>query len=96
MLTSIIGRGASRIGDINSAGGRILRGAKSVFISGLPAGLHVSPLTPHLPFSFPHRTSFTVTGSLSVFCERAPLLRVGSVTTCGHSIVQGSLTVRCP
>ena len=96
MLTSIIGRGASRIGDINSAGGRILRGAKSVLISGLPAGLHVSPVTPHLPFNGPHRASFTVTGSPTVFCEYSPLLRVGSVTTCGHPIVQGSLTVRCP
>jgi uncharacterized Zn-binding protein involved in type VI secretion len=95
-MFSAVGRGASRIGDINSAGGKILRGAKSVFISGLPAGLHVSPVTPHLPFNGPHKASFTVTGSLSVFCEKAPLLRVGSQTTCGHSIVQGSLTVRCP
>jgi len=91
-----VGRGASRIGDINSAGGKILRGAKSVFISGLPAGLHVSSVTPHLPFKNPHKASFTVTGSPTVFCENAPLLRVGSQTTCGHPIVQGSLTVRCP
>jgi uncharacterized Zn-binding protein involved in type VI secretion len=90
------GRGVSRLGDINSAKGRILRGAKSVFVSGLPAGLNISPITPHLPFNGPHKASFTVTGSPTVFCENAPLLRVGSYTSCGHSIVQGSLTVRCP
>ena len=93
---SVIGRGVSRIGDINLTGGKILRGAKSVFVSGLPAGLHISPITPHKPFSGPHKISFTVTGSPTVFCEYSPLIRVGSVTTCGHPIVQGSLTVRCP
>ena len=95
MFTSLIGRGVSRLGDINSVGGKIVRCSTSVFVSGLPAGLHLSPITPHLPFNGPHKISFTVTGSPTVFCEYAPLLRVGSVTTCGHPIVQGSLTVRC-
>jgi uncharacterized Zn-binding protein involved in type VI secretion len=88
--------GVSRLGDINTTGGKILRGAKSVFINGLPAGLNVSPITPHKPFNGPHKASSTVTGSPTVFCENAPVLRVGSITTCGHPIIQGSLNVFCP
>jgi len=93
------GKGVSRLGDINSVGGKILRGARSVFVSGLPAGLNISPISPHLPWGKPHpphAVSLTITGSPTVFCEYSPLLRIGSSTTCGHSIVQGSLTVRCP
>jgi hypothetical protein len=29
-------------------------------------------------------------------CEGAPVLRVGSLNSCGHSIVQGSNNVFCP
>ena len=42
--------GASRVGDANSAGGTITRGAGTVFIDGRPAGLHVSGITPHAPW----------------------------------------------
>jgi uncharacterized Zn-binding protein involved in type VI secretion len=88
--------GVSRLGDINSAGGRILRGARTVFVNGRPAGLNVSPISPHMPWGKPHpphAVSFTLTGSLRVFCESAPLLKIGSRTTCGHPIIQGSFNV---
>ena len=91
--------GASRKGDNNSAGGTILRGASTVFINGLPAGVHVSKISPHAPWGKPHpphKNSTTTSGSPSVFVEGSPLLRIGSTTTCGHSITGGSGDVFCP
>lgn len=92
--------GASRLGDTNAEGGKILHGADTVFINGQPAGLHVSEITPHAPWRRkshpPHRSSKTTEGSPSVIVEGQPLLRIGSSTTCGHPIVQGSSDVFCP
>jgi uncharacterized Zn-binding protein involved in type VI secretion len=92
--------GASRLGDANSMGGTILKGASTVFINGQPAGLHVSQITPHAPWGRkvhpPHSASKTTEGSPSVFVEGQALLRIGSGTTCGHPIVGGSSDVFCP
>lgn len=80
----------SRIGDINTTGGKIMRGAATVFANGIPVGLHVSPITPHAPFTPPHKVAVTTNGSPTVFCEGAPVLRVTSGNSCGHFIIQGS------
>ena len=85
----------SRKGDTNQAGGAIVRGAKTVFVNGIPAGLHVSPITPHPPYD-EHNSPTTTDGSPSVIVESCPVLRVGSGNTCGHSIVQGSENVFVP
>ena len=87
-----LGKPLSRIGDLNTGGGKIVRGAKTVFANARPVGLHVSPITPH-PAGAKHKASVTLTGSPTVFAEFAPVLRVGSSTTCGHPIIQGSPTV---
>lgn len=92
----MLGRPLSRIGDANLVGGRILRGAATVFANFRPVGLHLSPITPHAPFVGPHKISVTTSGSLSVFAEFSPVLRVGSGTTCGHPIIQGSFNVFVP
>ena len=89
----------SRLGDTNQPGGKIMRGAKSVFANGIPVGLHVSQITPHAPWGRrhpPHNAAKTTQGSPSVFCEGVPVLRVGSGNSCGHSIVQGSPDVFVP
>lgn len=89
----------SRKGDANQAGGKIIRGAGSVFCNGIAVGLHVSTITSHAPFGIPHpphEAPTTTAGSPSVFCEGAPVLRVGSGNTCGHSIVQGSADTYVP
>ena len=89
----------SRKGDTNEVGGQILRGASSVFCNGIQVGLHVSVMTSHAPFGPPHpphEAPTTTAGSPSVFCEGAPVLRVGSGNTCGHSIVQGSADTYVP
>lgn len=84
----------SRKGDQNSAGGKIVRGAGTVFANSIAVGLHVSDITPH--GSGPHASAKTTEGSPTVFAEGVPVLRVGSGNTCGHSISQGSDNVFVP
>lgn len=90
----------SRKGDANSEGGKIIRGAGTVFANGIPVGLHVSQITPHAPWGRkphpPHKAATTTGGSPTVFAEGDPVLRVGSGNSCGHSIVEGSSDVFCP
>ncbi len=85
----------SRIGDTNQVGGQIIRGAGTVFANGIPVGLHVSPITPH-PAGPKHKASVTITASPTVFVEGQPVLRVGTVTSCGHIIITGSPTIDVP
>ena len=40
----------SRVGDVNTTGGKIVRGAKTAFANGIRVGLHISLITPHLPW----------------------------------------------
>lgn len=85
--------GIARVGDANSAGGKLTRGAGTVFLDGKPIALHVSPLTPHQPWGRPHpphENSRTTSGSSTVTCEGMPVVMIGSSTSCGHSIVGGS------
>lgn len=84
----------SRKGDANQAGGKIIRGAATVFANGIPVGLHVSPITPHGPGR--HKRANTTEGSPTVITESCQTLRVTSGNDCGHSIVQGSPDVFCP
>lgn len=90
----------SRQGDANTTGGKIMRGAGTVFANGIPVGLHSSQITPHAPYGRrphpPHKAASTTEGSPTVFCEGVPVLRVGSGNTCGHSIAEGSPDVYCP
>lgn len=89
----------SRVGDTNQTGGKIIRGAGTVFCNGIAVGLHVSLITPHAPWGRPHpphENAKTTEGSPTVFAEGDPVLRVGSGNTCGHSIVKGSPNVFVP
>lgn len=86
-----MGTPLSRKGDANQAGGKIIRGAATVFCNGIPVGLHVSPITPHGPGI--HGRAKTTSASPDVFCEGVPVLRITSGNSCGHSIVQGSSNV---
>lgn len=90
----------SRKGDQNTTGGKIVRGAGTVFANGIAVGLHVSDITPHAPFGKkphpPHRSAKTTDGSPTVICEGDPVLRIGSGNTCGHKIVEGSPDIYVP
>ena len=90
---------ASRIGDANSAGGTIIRGAPTVICNGIPIGLHVSQMTSHQPWGNPHpphEAATTTDGSPTVFAEGSPVIRIGSGNKCGHPIVVGSPNVFVP
>ena len=84
----------SRKGDQNSAGGKIVRGASTVFANGIAVGLHVSDITSH--GNKKHKAAKTTAGSPTVFADGVAVLRVGSGNDCGHSITQGSPDVFCP
>lgn len=85
----------SRKGDANSVGGKIIRGAGTVFANGIAVGLHVSDITKH-PGGGKHNAAKTTEGSPTVFAEGVAVLRVGSGNTCGHSITEGSPDVFVP
>ena len=85
----------SRVGDTNQAGGRIVRGASTVFANGIKVWLHESPISPH-PKGNQHNAAKTTQGSPTVFCEGVPVLRVGSGNSCGHSITKGSPDIFVP
>jgi uncharacterized Zn-binding protein involved in type VI secretion len=86
------GKKLSRKGDKNTTGGKIERGAGTVFCNNKPVALHTSTITPHDPKrdKQPHNKAKTTEGSPTVFAENVPVLRVGSGNTCGHKIVEGS------
>jgi uncharacterized Zn-binding protein involved in type VI secretion len=85
----------SRKGDANAVGGKIVRGAKTVFANNIAVGLNVSDITSH-PSGAKHKKAKTTEGSPSVFADGVAVLRVGSGTTCGHKITQGSPNVNVP
>jgi uncharacterized Zn-binding protein involved in type VI secretion len=84
----------SRKGDQNDAGGKIVKGADTVFANGIAVGLHVSDITPHGKKK--HKAAKTTEGSPTVFAEGSPVLRTGSGNDCGHKITQGSPNVNVP
>ena len=84
----------SRKGDANAAGGKIIRGASTVFANGIEVGLHVSDITPHGKDK--HKAAKTTEGSPTVFAEGVAVLRVGSGNNCGHKITEGSPDVFVP
>lgn len=84
----------SRKDDTNAVGGKIVRGAKTVFANGKPVGLNVSDITSHGKNK--HKAAKTTEGSPSVYAEGVAVLRVGSGTSCGHKITQGSPDVNVP
>jgi len=89
----------SRQGDANQVGGKLERGAGTVFVNGKPMALHVSKISPHSPWGVPHpphAAAVTTEGSPTVFAEGVPVVRVGSGNSCGHSIAEGSPNVFVP
>jgi uncharacterized Zn-binding protein involved in type VI secretion len=89
----------SRQGDANQMGGKIMRGAGTVFANGIPVGLHVSQISNHAPYgkrTDQHRAAKTTSASSTVIAEGSQVLKVGSGNSCGHSIVEGSPNVNVP
>lgn len=88
----------SCMGDMNTVGGKILAGSKSILVGGKPAAGVGSLVAEHAPWNpwavhSPHICSVISSGSLTVKAEFRPVAKVGSTTTCGHTIATGSKTV---
>jgi uncharacterized Zn-binding protein involved in type VI secretion len=82
----------SRVGDKNSAGGAVIRGAETVFANGKRVGLHHTPFTPHRK----HKKSYSDSGSPTVFAEGFPVVRTSATTDGIHPLVEGSPDVYVP
>jgi uncharacterized Zn-binding protein involved in type VI secretion len=86
------------MGDMNTMGGEILTGSKSVLVAGRPVAGVGSMVAEHAPWNpwavhSPHICSVISSGSLTVKAEFRPVAKVGSTTNCGHSIATGNGTV---
>ena len=84
----------SRKGDKDSGGGKIVRGASTVFANGIAVGLHVSDITPN--GSGPHISAKTTSASSTVIAEGVAVIKVGSGNSCCHPITDGSPDVFVP
>lgn len=81
-----------RVGDINSAGGRVTSGSPSMIIDGrkvAPIGSLVSPHKP-CPKHHKHCHAKTAHGSKSFIIDGKPVTVVSNKDTCGHKRVTGS------
>jgi uncharacterized Zn-binding protein involved in type VI secretion len=81
-----------RLGDKNVVGEVVLGSAKTVFANFRPVALLGDFVTPH-PKGARHAVSKIITASPTVFCEGRPVVRVGSISTCLHKMVTGSLNI---
>ena len=68
--------------------------AATVFCEGMPVSLIGDSVSPH--GEPPHSSSMILSGSFSVFAEGKNVARVGSPTTCGHSVTFGAVSVFTP
>ena len=87
----------SRLGDNNGIGGKLVRTAKSVIPSGLPVAISPGPITPH-PGGFHHKAAKTIVTpkDATVIAEGFPVVKSGTLTTCGHPIITGTKTIIVP
>jgi len=68
--------------------------AVTVFCEGMPVSLIGDSVSPH--GEPPHTNSFIVNGSFTVAAEGKFVARVGSTTSCGHSVSFGAISVFTP
>ncbi len=83
-----------RVGDRNSAGGRITKGDKSMIVDGRPVAPIGSPVSPHKPCpkKKKHCRAKTAQGSNSFLVNGKKVTVENNKDTCGHTRVAGSPT----
>lgn len=81
-----------REGDRNSAGGKIMRGDKSMIINGRPVAPIGSPVSPHKPCPEvkKHCHAKTAQGTRSFIVGGKKVTVETNKDTCGHARVGGS------
>ena len=85
----------ARKDDTTVGKGMVVTVASTVFANGIAVGIHTSDIAKH-PGGGKHNASKTTEGSPTVFADGKPVLRVGSGSTCGHKVNQGSPDVFVP
>jgi uncharacterized Zn-binding protein involved in type VI secretion len=82
-----------REGDVNNAGGRVIKGKKSFLVDGKPVSVDGSPVSAHRPFKRPHKPSGvpkTANGTKTFLVDGIPVNHIGNKDTCKHVRIQGS------
>lgn len=87
-----------RVGDKNAAGGVILTGNPTVLVNGRPIATIGSRVTPHPCCGAKgcppvHCSAKTTSTSFTVLAGGKPVVTAGSLDTCGHPRIGGSLSV---
>ena len=85
-----MGKQIVRVGDVNSAGGKVVTGDNSVRINGIPVAVDGSLVSCHAPFSPPHVHARCRASVNNIKVNGKRLILVGDTDTCGHKRVQGS------
>lgn len=82
--------------DQFGVGGKVLKGACTVLINGMPAARVGDFVTPHVPFKGPHKVpSPVIVGVCTVLAEGQPMAaQFVSKTACGHVAVTASCDVQ--
>jgi uncharacterized Zn-binding protein involved in type VI secretion len=79
--------GVVRLGDVNSAGGAVIKNqVKNVFVNGKPICVVGDGVSPHppCPKNHKHCKARTSQGSRSVTANGIPVVYKGNRDTCGH------------
>ena len=83
-----------RVGDQDSAGGKIVQGENSVRVNGQPVAVGDKMVTPH-PKGQPHAKAKTKAGQNNTVRANGQYIVVaGDTDTCGHKRVGGSPNVK--
>jgi uncharacterized Zn-binding protein involved in type VI secretion len=86
-----MGKQIVRVGDVNSAGGKVLTGDNSVRINGIPVAVDGSPVSCHAPTNNSQHVHARCRASVNnIRVNGKRLIFVGDTDTCGHKRVQGS------
>jgi len=76
-------------------GGKVLKGACSVLVNGMPVARVGDLVVPHKPFKGPHKVpSPLIKGACTVLAEGQPVAHQGSPAACGDIVIMGSCDVQ--
>jgi len=85
----MIPRPVQRMGDMNTSGGMIMEGEKSVMVEGFPIATAFMTVSPH----YNHYGMLTTATQYTVICNRQAVVKMGDPDTCGDIRVGGASTV---
>lgn len=83
-----------RLGDVNTAGGKVTKADETFLVDGKPVSVDGSPVSPHKPCPKIkiHCHAKTAHGTKTFIVRGIPVNLVGNADTCGHTRANGSPT----